>query len=60
MSEYRIKIVERLEKVITVEAPSEAVALLVANNKWRDEKIVLTADDFAEVIFADVTGGENG
>lgn len=51
MSEYRIKIVERLEKVITVKASSEADALLAASEMWADEKVVLTADNFTEVNF---------
>ena len=51
MQEYRIKIRETLEKVVTVEAMNLSHAKEVAEKNYKNSEYVLTADDYSGVTF---------
>ena len=48
MAEYRVNIREILEKEVIIEAGSRTEATQIAANRYRNEDIVLTADDYKE------------
>lgn len=48
MSKYKVHIKETLARTVEIEAESVEDALDKASDKWRDCKIILTADDFSE------------
>lgn len=45
--EYKFEIEEKLKKTVSIEAESEQEAVEILRKKYRDEEIVLTADDYA-------------
>lgn len=45
--EYKFEIEEKLKKTVSIEAESEHEAVEILRKKYRDEEIVLTADDYA-------------
>ena len=47
MKEYVFEIEEKLKKTVSIEAESEHEAVEILRKKYRDEEIVLTADDYA-------------
>lgn len=49
--EYNVKIIETLERYITVKANNKDMAIDVARNEYHDCKHVLNEDDFKEVEF---------
>lgn len=53
MKEYKIKIIETLEKVVTVKAENEDDALMIADYKYRAAKkdFILSADDYTNTDF---------
>lgn len=48
---YRITITETLSRTIEVEAPNEQMALVEACRQYKQEDVVLDADDFVCVEF---------
>lgn len=51
MKKYKIIITETLKKELEIEAESKDKALEFVKEKYRDEEIVLSADDFVDVDF---------
>ena len=51
---YNVEIVETLCKTVEIEASSESEAILIAKERYYDEKIILMADDFLDVEFKTV------
>jgi hypothetical protein len=49
---YSVEIKETLSRRIEIEAATRNEAQEIAKQLYREEKIVLTADDFTEVNFA--------
>lgn len=45
--EYQFEIEEKLKKTVSIEAESEQEAIDILRQKYHDEDIVLTADDYA-------------
>ena len=58
MKEFEVSITETLQKTVTVEAASREEAERMAEDMWRDEDIVLDAEDFTGVEFAGNDGKE--
>lgn len=56
--EYEVTITETLQKTVNVEASSKDEAEQIAEDMWRDEEIVLTAEDFTEVEYKADNGKE--
>lgn len=56
--EYEVTITEILQKTVNVEASSKDEAEQIAEDMWRDEEIVLTAEDFTEVEYKADNGKE--
>ena len=50
--EYQIQITERLKHLETVSAASETEAVELVRKYYKEEKIVLDSDNFADVDFA--------
>ena len=48
---YNVTITEILEKTIKIEAENETNAIDIARDKYNKEKVILTADDFADTQF---------
>jgi hypothetical protein len=51
MKEYEIRIEEILQRTINVEAENKEEAIEKVKEMYRNEEVVLTADDFAGVEF---------
>lgn len=51
MKTYLVEITETLQKTVEVQAHSKAEAEAIAEDQWRHEKYVLTAEDFVTVEF---------
>ena len=51
MKIYKVSITETLSRLIEIEAPDKASALVEANRRWKDEGEVLNSDDFQGVDF---------
>lgn len=51
MKSYDVTITETLQKTVSIRADSHAKAEEIAEEKWKKEKYVLTADDFVEARF---------
>ena len=51
MAKYKVTITETLKKEIEVEADFPMMAETIAETGWKNERVVLTADDFAYVTF---------
>ena len=45
--EYKFEIEEKLKKTVSIEAKSEQEAVKILREKYQNEEIVLTADDYA-------------
>lgn len=45
--EYQFEIEEKLKKTVSIEAENEQEAIDILRQKYYDEEIVLTADDYA-------------
>ena len=58
MKEFEVNITETLQKTVTVEAESREEAERMAEDMWRDEDIVLDAEDFTGVEFSGNDGKE--
>lgn len=58
MKEFEVNITETLQKTVTVEAESREEAERMAEDMWRDEDIVLDAEDFTGVEFSGNEGKE--
>ena len=58
MKEFEVNITETLQKTVTVEAESREEAERMAEDMWRDEDIVLDAEDFTGVEFSGNKGKE--
>ena len=54
---YKIEITETLQKVVEVEAETVKDALGTVQDMWYGTEIVLTADDFVGVDFAEFKEG---
>ena len=54
MDTYNIEIEEILQRVIKIEAESKEEALIIANEKYRNEEIILDYNDFKNVSFKNV------
>ena len=52
--EYRIKITEILEKTIPVKANSFVEAMDIVKGKYRNEEIILSANDYVTTKFTEV------
>lgn len=52
--EYRIKITEILEKTIPVKANSFIEAMDIVKEKYRNEEIILSANDYVTTKFTEV------
>lgn len=52
--EYRIKITEILEKTIPVKANSFVEAMDIVKEKYRNEEIILSANDYVTTKFTEV------
>ena len=53
MNVYSIKIIETLEKIVTIQAKDEKEALQLADNNYRaaSQDFILDSDDFVDVDF---------
>lgn len=51
MKKFQIEIVETLSSIVDVVAENEQDALLKAQEKYRNEEIILYPDDFVETKF---------
>lgn len=51
MKKYKITITESLKKELEIEAVSKDEAMDLVKEKYKNEEIILTADDFADVDF---------
>ncbi|ERL55649.1 DpnD/PcfM family protein [Psychrobacter aquaticus] len=51
MKKFQIEIVETLGNIVDIVAESEQEALLKAQEKYRNEEVVLYPDDFVETKF---------
>jgi hypothetical protein len=49
---YNVTITEILKRVVIIEADNGYDAEEIAQNRWNDEKYILTADDFVEANFS--------
>lgn len=49
---YNVTITEILKRVVIIEADNRYDAEEIAQNRWNDEKYILTADDFVEANFS--------
>lgn len=45
--EYKFEIEEKLKKTVSIEAKSKREAVKILREKYQNEEIVLTADDYA-------------
>lgn len=54
MDNYKIKITEKLQRIVEVKANDQTEALEEVIKMYRDEKIVLNADDFKNVTFKNI------
>ena len=52
--EYRIKITEILEKTIPVKADSFVKAMDIVKEKYRNEEIILSANDYVTTKFTEI------
>lgn len=52
--EYRIKITEILEKTIPVKADSFVEAMDIVKEKYRNEEIILSANDYVTTKFTEI------
>ena len=52
--EYRIKITEILEKTSPVKADSFVEAMDIVKEKYKNEEIILSADDYVSTKFTEV------
>lgn len=52
MKEFQVAVTETLERIVPVQAESEAEAIALVERQRRDGDIVLTADDYTGVDFA--------
>ena len=52
--EYRIKITEILEKTIPIKANSFVEAMDIVKEKYRNEEIILSANDYVTTKFTEV------
>lgn len=52
--EYRIKITEILEKTIPVKADSFIEAMDIVKEKYRNEEIILSANDYVTTKFTEI------
>ena len=52
MAKYRVVIEETLSKLIEVEASNQQAALDKVIRQYKNEEIVLTADDLSDVCYA--------
>lgn len=52
--EYRIKITEILEKTIPVKANSFVEAMDIVKEKYRNEEIILSANDYVTTKFTEI------
>ena len=50
--EYQIQITERLQRLETISAASESEAVELVRKKYREEKIILDAENFTDVNFS--------
>ena len=48
---FLVKVTERLVRVVSIDAATSDEAIEIAKQRYRNEEIVLTADDFADVKF---------
>jgi hypothetical protein len=51
MPTFEINIIERLERLVSVEAESEEQAIEKVTQDYRDEKIVLDSSDYTDTEF---------
>lgn len=51
MQEYEVEIEKILQRTIKVQAKSKEEAVTIVKEKYRNEEIVLTVDDFIDVEF---------
>lgn len=51
MKKYKITITETLKKELEIEAGSKDEAMDLVKEKYKNEEIILTADDFVDVDF---------
>lgn len=51
MPKFRVIITETLERVVEVTAPDEERAMEIIFDQYRDEDIVLNADDYVDTAF---------
>ena len=51
MPRYKVEITEYLQKTIEIDAENEKDALLIAEDKYNAEEIILSADDFTDKEF---------
>lgn len=51
---YKIKITEVLEKIIPVKANSLVEAIDIIKEKYKNEEIILSADDYVSTKFIEV------
>lgn len=52
--EYRIKITEILEKTIPVKADNFVEAMDIVKEKYRNEEIILSANDYVTTKFTEI------
>ena len=55
MNKYTIEITETLQRQIEIKANSHDEALKIIKEKYKNEEIVLTADDFIDVEFKNLS-----
>lgn len=52
MKEFEVEITETLQKTVTIRAKSRAEAEALAEKRWKNEELVLDADNFVDVDFS--------
>ena len=53
MKNYKFTIKETLERIVEVEAPSSDAAFEAVSKMYKNEDIVLSADDFSHVVICE-------
>ena len=51
MKEFEVEITETLQKTVTIHAKSREEAEALAEKRWKNEELVLDADNFVDVDF---------
>lgn len=54
MDKYKVEITETLQKIIEIEADSKTDALYKVKEMYRDEEVILDANDFVDLDFKNI------